>query len=154
MVNSTDLVSNVEQLKTKCPFLGMESAAYCAPKVGRVTVLGRTDVPFLDSLGREFGQRIVELFETHGVHIRNNVYAVKFEGSDNKLTGVVLNTGETIPAEICIVGIGSEYDTKFLSETDIKLTKQGAIEVNEVIFVVNIPLLVCFRGIDNFLFSF
>lgn len=123
----------------------MESASYCAPKVGRVTVLGRSEVPFHDVLGKEVGQRIVELFESKGVSILNNTHAVRFEGSDNKLTHVVLNNGKTIPADICIVGIGSEYDTKFLSNTDIKLTKQGAIEVDEVSFIESTPNYILIR---------
>lgn len=112
-------------------FIAMESAAYCSPKVGRVTVIGRSAVPFVENLGLEVGARFQKYFESRGVSYRNNSNVVRFEGENNKLTKVVLNTGETIPADICIVGIGSEYDTDFLKESGIILTKHGAIEVDE-----------------------
>lgn len=41
----------------------METAAYCADKVGSVTVIGKDDVPFKASLGSEVGTRIMKLFE-------------------------------------------------------------------------------------------
>ncbi|XP_065201959.1 apoptosis-inducing factor 3-like isoform X2 [Planococcus citri] len=112
-------------------FIAMESAAYCAPKVARVTVIGRSSVPFSDTLGEEVGDRFKRYFESRGVSYRNNSNVVRFEGENDKLTQVVLNTGEVIPADICIVGIGSEYDTGFLKDTGVTLTKNGAIEVNE-----------------------
>lgn len=110
----------------------MESAAYCSPKVSRVTVIGRSAVPFLENLGTEVGARFQKYFESRGVSYRNNTNVVRFEGENNKLTQVVLDTGETIPADICIVGVGSDYDTGFLKDAGVILTKQGAIEVNEV----------------------
>ena len=109
----------------------MEAAAFCANKVASVTVIGRTEVPFENTLGKTIGKSIGNFFESKGVKLINNANCEKFIGENNKLTGVVVN-GETIPADICIVGLGIAYDTNFLKNSDVKLTDQGAIEVDEV----------------------
>ena len=109
----------------------MEAAAFCAGKVASVTVIGRSEVPFENTLGKAVGKSIGNFFESKGVKVIGNANVEKFVGESNSLTGVVLN-GETIPADICIVGLGIAYDTKFLTGSDVKLTGHGAIEVDEV----------------------
>lgn len=109
----------------------MEAAAFCANKVASVTVIGQSEVPFENSLGKTIGKSIGKLFESKGVKLMGNAKTEKFVGDDNKLCGVVVN-GETVPADVCIVGLGIAYHTDFLKNSDIKLMKNGAIDVDEV----------------------
>lgn len=109
----------------------MEAAAYCVNKVASVIVVGRTEVPFENVLGNAIGKSIGNLFESKGVKLIGNAQAEKFVGENGKLTGVVVS-GQIIPADVCIVGLGVEYDTCFLKDTNVKLTSNGAVDVNEV----------------------
>lgn len=110
----------------------METAASCVMQGSKnVTVVGRSDVPFQESLGQEIGQRIKEYCVSKGIkYIKNK--AAKFEGSDGKVTQVVLGDDVALPADICIVGIGGFFETEFLSDTGLNMTKKGTIVVNEV----------------------
>lgn len=112
----------------------MESAAFCASKVKSVMVLGKASVPFENILGKEIGERIAKLFTSKGVNLQMSSNIEKFVGENGKLTQVIAN-GVAIPADLCIVGLGSQYDTKFLQESGISLTENGAVEVDEVLYL-------------------
>ncbi|TGX53418.1 NAD(P)/FAD-dependent oxidoreductase [Sphingomonas gei] len=88
-------------------YIGLEAAAVLA-KLGReVTVLEAQD----RVLARVAGEPLSRFFETehraHGVEIRLGVTVEAIEGS-GRVTGVRLTGGETVPAEMAIVGIGIE----------------------------------------------
>lgn len=109
----------------------MESAAFVANKVKSVTVLGRSSVPFENILGKDIGQQIADLFKSKGVNLIMNSNVEKFVGENGKVTHVVAD-GQSIPADICITGLGVKYGTEFLKNSGISLTKKGSIDVNEV----------------------
>ena len=56
----------------------------------------------------------------------------EFVGEDGVLTGVVLNSGTELKADICIAGIGCVPATDFLKESGLNLTQRGEIVVDEV----------------------
>ena len=109
----------------------MESAAFVAGKVKSVTVLGRSTVPFEQILGKDIGQQIADLFKSKGVNLIMSSKVEKFVGANGKLTHVVAD-GQSIPADICITGLGVTYDTPFLTNSGVKTTKKGSVDVNEV----------------------
>ena len=86
-------------------YIGLEAAAVLA-RLGRdVTVLEAQD----RVLARVAGEPLSRFFEaehrSHGVDIRLGVTVDALEGGD-RVTGVRLAGGETLPAEMAIVGIG------------------------------------------------
>lgn len=86
-------------------YIGLEAAAVLA-KLGRqVTVLEAQD----RVLARVAGEPLSRFFEgehrAHGVEIRLGVTVDAILGED-RVTGVQLADGETVPAEMAIVGIG------------------------------------------------
>ncbi len=88
-------------------YIGLEAAAVLA-KLGRqVTVLEAQD----RVLARVAGEPLSRFFEdehrAHGVELRLGVSVDAILGED-RVTGVQLASGETIPAEMAIVGIGIE----------------------------------------------
>ena len=101
---------------------GMEVAASTVGKAKSVTVIGRSEVPFARVLGPEIGKAILKVeikiarffhkkiprFQMHidkGVRFIPNAKVEGFSGNDGNLTGVIVN-GETLPAEVCLVGAG------------------------------------------------
>ncbi len=109
----------------------MEAAAFAVGKVKSVTVFGRSEVPFENILGQEVGARIAKLYETKGVKLVMKSNVEKFLGENGKLTHVVVN-GESVPADVCIVGLGTQFDTDFLKSAGVKLIDNGCVDVDDV----------------------
>ena len=87
-------------------YIGFEAAAVLT-KLGREVVLFET----LDRiLARVAGPPISHFYEAehraHGVDLRTNVQVDSILGDGGRVSGVRLHDGETIPAEMAIVGIG------------------------------------------------
>lgn len=87
-------------------YIGLEAAAALTKFDKQVTVveaLGRV-------LARVAGEPLSRFYEAehraHGVDVRLSSAVSCVEGADGRVTGVRLETGETLPAEIVIVGIG------------------------------------------------
>ncbi|MBS2015455.1 MAG: FAD-dependent oxidoreductase [Deltaproteobacteria bacterium] len=87
-------------------YIGLEAAAVLRKKEKKVTVLeaqGRV-------LSRVAGEALSRFFEAEhrekGVDIRLGVEVVGLEGADGRVTGVRLKSGEVLPADLVVVGIG------------------------------------------------
>lgn len=86
-------------------YIGLEAAAVLSKFGKRVVLLEAQD----RVLARVAGEALSRFYEAehraHGVDLRLNAAVECIEG-DGRVTGVRLNTGETIPAQMVIVGIG------------------------------------------------
>ncbi|KAI8507482.1 Apoptosis-inducing factor 3 [Branchiostoma belcheri] len=111
-------------------FIGMEVAAYFAEKASSVSVVGVSSTPFGRVLGEQIGSMLRKMHEDKGVKFYMNNGVVEFKGENGKLKEVVLQSGETLPADLCIVGIGVTPNTEFLSDSGIEMTK-GALDVDK-----------------------
>ncbi|XP_067121328.1 apoptosis-inducing factor 3 isoform X2 [Centruroides vittatus] len=112
-------------------FIGMEVAAYLADKANSISIIGSSTVPFLNVLGEDIGKGLQKLLEEHEIKFYNGNGIVEFVGNKGILTEVVLKTGEHIPADICVIGIGVLPSTEFLENTNIKLNSSKQIIVDE-----------------------
>ncbi|KAK3870581.1 hypothetical protein Pcinc_024206 [Petrolisthes cinctipes] len=132
-------------------FIGMEAAAYLATdnRAGSVSVIGNTTVPFERSLGSGVGNRIQRLFEEHQVKFYNNVGVKEFTEEDGKLKGVVLESGETIAADIVVLGVGVVPNTDFLASSNIPRDDRGFVPVNEFL-ETSIPGVYCGGDVASF----
>jgi NADPH-dependent 2,4-dienoyl-CoA reductase/sulfur reductase-like enzyme len=113
----------------------MEAAAYCVEKVKSVTVIGRDTVPFRGVLGEEVGARLMALHKEKGVlfKMESGVTCFLAGPSGDTVHQVELKDGSTLPADVCIVGIGSSPATKFLDGSGVNIdNKSGGIIVNKV----------------------
>ncbi|GAA2045795.1 FAD-dependent oxidoreductase [Agromyces tropicus] len=88
-------------------WIGLEVAAAARDYGNAVTVLGRSEVPLVGAVGRELGGMFAELHREHGVEVRNEVAVSAIEGVGRRVRGVVLGTGEEVPADLVVVGIGA-----------------------------------------------
>lgn len=86
-------------------YIGLEAAAVLSKLGRKITVLEAQD----RVLARVAGEPLSHFFEAehraHDVTIRTGVQVEAIEG-DTRVTGVRLASGETIPAQMAIVGIG------------------------------------------------
>ncbi|WP_105033727.1 NAD(P)/FAD-dependent oxidoreductase [Cryobacterium aureum] len=88
-------------------WIGMEVAATARTLGNEVTILERGAVPLATALGPELGGMFATLHEEHGVVIRRSAVVDSLLGADGQVTGVVLAGGETVPADLVLVGVGA-----------------------------------------------
>uniref|UniRef100_A0A182QYX1 Rieske domain-containing protein n=1 Tax=Anopheles farauti TaxID=69004 RepID=A0A182QYX1_9DIPT len=112
-------------------FIGLEAAAYCVGKVGKVTVIGRGAVPLKESFGDAIGRRVMALFQEKGVEFVMNSGIQKCEGEEGAVKQVELTDGTKLDADICIFGIGSTLYTEFLEGSGITLNRNGSINTDQ-----------------------
>ncbi len=91
-------------------FIGMEVAASLRERGLDVTVVGKESAPFEKQLGPEIGGAFVGLHQQHGVRFRLGAEIAAIAPH-----GVRLATGETIPADLVVIGFGVTPDTAYAS---------------------------------------
>jgi NADPH-dependent 2,4-dienoyl-CoA reductase/sulfur reductase-like enzyme/nitrite reductase/ring-hydroxylating ferredoxin subunit len=91
-------------------FIGMEAAASLTQAGLAVTVVSPERVPFEKILGPKLGSRIQQLHEENGVQFYLNQKATGFEGNGT-VEAVVTDGGQSIPADMVIVGVGIDPAT-------------------------------------------
>lgn len=93
-------------------FIGMEVAASLRERGLDVTVVGKEAAPFAKQLGEQVGQAFVGLHERQGVAFRLGREVASLEG-DGQVSGVVLEGGERIAADLVVVGFGVKPATAY-----------------------------------------
>lgn len=88
-------------------WIGLEVASAAQQYGNSVTVLGRGNIPLNAVLGDEIGSVFANLHRDNGVDLRMSVQVEAIEGDANGVSGVRLDTGETVPADVVVVGIGA-----------------------------------------------
>lgn len=87
-------------------YIGLEAAAVLR-KLGRAVTVIETQPRVLARVaGEELSAFYQKEHRAHGVDLRLETNVESIAGEDGKVTGVVLEGGETIPADLVIAGIG------------------------------------------------
>ncbi|MEO1094090.1 MAG: FAD-dependent oxidoreductase [Cyanobacteria bacterium J06638_28] len=110
-------------------FIGMEVAASLKQQGLDVTVVGSSTVPFAKVLGKDVGDLFQQIHEAEGVRFQLGTKATAFHGN-GKVESVELETGETLPADLVVVGIGVEPATDFAG-ADILDDRDRSVLVDE-----------------------
>ncbi|NXO29757.1 AIFM3 factor, partial [Cisticola juncidis] len=71
-----------------------------------------------------------QMLQNKGVKFHMKTELCELKGKDGKVTEAVLANGETLPADVVVVGIGSTPNSSFLKGTSIARDDKGAIVVN------------------------
>ena len=120
-------------------FIGLEAAATAKKRGADVTVLEGLEAPLIRAMGADMGAAIGAVHERNGVRVMCNVQVASIDG-DTKVSGVTLNNGETIPADVVIVGIGVSPATTWLEGSGLTLRDGVVCDANlnagpETVFV-------------------
>jgi len=94
-------------------FIGMEAASSLRQKGLSVTVVAPNEVPFEKVLGEKVGKLFQQVHESEGVVFKLGSKAEKLKG-ESKVESVELDSGEMLPADLVIVGIGVTPATDFI----------------------------------------
>jgi NADPH-dependent 2,4-dienoyl-CoA reductase/sulfur reductase-like enzyme/nitrite reductase/ring-hydroxylating ferredoxin subunit len=110
-------------------FIGMEAASSLIGEGRTVTVIATEKVPFARVLGPEIGAMFQKLHEEKGVHFEIEAEVTALLGEGGRVTGAQLKTGQTLPADAVVLGVGVRPATDFLKEA-FTLEKDGGLPVN------------------------
>jgi NADPH-dependent 2,4-dienoyl-CoA reductase/sulfur reductase-like enzyme len=128
LADSRAIIAGAQQAK-RCvvigsSFIGLEVAASLRERGLEIAVVGKDAIPLEKVLGPEFGKFIKDLHEQHGVRF--------FLGSTPRAIRedrVELSDGQTIEAEMVVLGVGVSPRTKLAKEAG--LTVDNGIVVDE-----------------------
>jgi len=119
-------------------FIGLEVANALAKKHD-ITVIGMEAAPLERVIGVEVGQKVQRLLEKNGIKFRLNASvdsAVPDANDSSKVGGVKLKSGETLAAEVVILGVGVAPETTYLKESGWNLEQDGSVLVDKNFAVV------------------
>lgn len=87
-------------------YIGLEAASVLRKKDKRVTVLEAQGRVLARVAGRELSRFLEAEHRAKGVDLRLGVEVVSLEARDGRVCGVRLASGEVLPADLVVVGIG------------------------------------------------
>ena len=101
-------------------FIGLEVAATARGRGCDVTVLEGLVAPMIRGLGAEMGRNAALVHEDNGVVLRFGVRVSGLvEGDSGVVAGVALESGEVVPADVVLVGIGVAPSTEWLADSGL-----------------------------------
>jgi len=103
-------------------FIGLEVAATARGRGCEVTVLEGLEAPMIRGLGAEMGRNAALVHEDNGVGLRFGVRVSGLvEGEPGVVAGVALESGEVVPADVVLVGIGVAPSTDWLTTSGLTI---------------------------------
>jgi NADPH-dependent 2,4-dienoyl-CoA reductase/sulfur reductase-like enzyme len=88
-------------------FIGSEVASSARKRGLSATIVETLPVPLVRSVGEDMGTACADLHREHGTDLRCGETVDGLESSaDGAVTGVRLGSGEVVPADLVVVGIG------------------------------------------------
>lgn len=107
-------------------WIGMEVGATARTLGNDVTILERDPIPLANAIGDELGTMFAELHKEQGVVLRTSVVVDKIVGSHGKVAGVQLDSGEVVPADIVLIGVGAVPNVALADDAGI-ITENGIV---------------------------
>lgn len=111
-------------------FIGCEAAASLSKCGLAVTVVEPAPTALAAALGPTIGRFVERLHTEAGVTLRTGTGVARIVGSDSadggRVTGVELDDGTTLPADLVVVGIGGYPDLEYLEGSGIALADGSA----------------------------
>ena len=108
-------------------FIGMEVAASLTKRGLAVTVASPRGIPMERQLGPEIGAMLKKAHEEQGVSFRLGRRVARLAG-EPRVTGVVLDDGQRLEADLVVVGIGVRPATDYLK--GVPLNPDGSVTVD------------------------
>lgn len=109
-------------------YIGVEAAEAFRSRGMGVTVVEALP-SILNILDTDFARHAAEELERNEVSIRTGVSVTSIEGA-GRATGVTLDSGETIPADLVLMSVGVRPNTEFAEAAGIELGDRNAIRVD------------------------
>lgn len=114
-------------------WIGLEVAASARSFGLDVTVLGHGRQPLGKVLGDMMGAFYAEAHREHGVSVLGQVEVASIDGLSGRVTGVTLQDGRALPADVVLIAVGAAPNTGLAASAGIALRARelgGGIAVN------------------------
>ncbi|WP_349897688.1 NAD(P)/FAD-dependent oxidoreductase [Parafrigoribacterium soli] len=102
-------------------WIGMEVGATARGFGNEVTILERDPIPLANALGDELGTMFADMHKEKGVVLRPSVGVTRIVGEGGRVTGVELEGGEVVPADVVLVGIGAVPNVSLAQEAGLEV---------------------------------
>ena len=96
-----------------------------------MTVIEPQAAPLMGVLGEQIGTWFADLHRSHGVTLRLGEGVERLEGEDGKVTTVVTSSGERLPADTVVIGVGIRPTTRLAEEAGLEV--DNGIVVDEAL---------------------
>ncbi|KNX37558.1 NAD(P)/FAD-dependent oxidoreductase [Luteipulveratus halotolerans] len=110
-------------------WIGLETAAAARKAGADVTVLESLEQPLLRVLGPKMGAMFADLHRSQGVDLRTGVTVEAIEG-EGSVSGVRLGSGETLPTDVVVVGIGAAPSVELASDAGLKINDGVVVDAS------------------------
>jgi 3-phenylpropionate/trans-cinnamate dioxygenase ferredoxin reductase subunit len=102
-------------------FIGLEAAAAARKAGWSVHVVEAASTPLALKVGERVGRFVQQLHESHGLVFHTSHVAAEFPHEDGRLTGVRLDDGTYLPADVALIGVGTRPNTGWLESSGLQL---------------------------------
>jgi len=111
-------------------YIGMEMAESFAEAGLKVTLLEKMP-NILGTMDSEITEIIEQELNRNNVTLLKSKAVVEFAGENSHLRRAILDNGESLDADIAVVGAGLRPNSEIAKDAGIELGKTGAIKVNQ-----------------------
>jgi 3-phenylpropionate/trans-cinnamate dioxygenase ferredoxin reductase subunit len=109
-------------------WIGLEIGAGAREKGLEVTVVEPQPSPLFGVMGGEVGELWAQLHRGHGVDVRTGVQVNAIAETDGRASGVVLDNGQVIGADVVVVGVGATPNLELAASAG--LAEDGGVPVD------------------------
>lgn len=103
-------------------FVGCETAGTLAALGCRVTVVEPLPVPMLRGVGPELGTALLTHHREAGLRLETGIGVSDLVGRDDRVTGVRLDDGSVLPADLVVESVGSYPNVEWLAGNGLDLS--------------------------------
>jgi len=111
-------------------WIGCEVAAAARKHGANVTVVDPLPLPLHRVLGDTIGEVFRSMHAAEGVDLRLGTGVAEFTGADGRVTGVRLDDGAEVPADLVLVAVGARPRTELAQEAGLALSADGGVDVD------------------------
>jgi 3-phenylpropionate/trans-cinnamate dioxygenase ferredoxin reductase component len=102
-------------------WIGLEVAAAARARGDEVTIIEPQPTFLNAALGDELGEVFTDLHREHGVDVRVREGVKELSGSDGQVSSVTTTSGEVIPADVVVVGVGARPNVAFAERAGLEV---------------------------------
>ncbi|MFC7582363.1 NAD(P)/FAD-dependent oxidoreductase [Nonomuraea antimicrobica] len=111
-------------------FIGSEIASSARALGAEAVIVDAAEIPLVRAVGEVVGQALAGLHGRHGTRLVRGTGVAALLGGD-RVTGVRLGTGETLAADLVLVGVGAAPATGWLAGSGIALHPSDGVLCDE-----------------------
>ena len=109
-------------------FVGLEFAAVAAAAGHDVTVLEATSRPMSRALSEPTSHFFLDAHRQAGIRLECGAVVVRVDGKDGRATGIETGTGEFVPADLVVVGIGVVPNVEVAADAGLRIANGIAVD--------------------------